>query len=97
MKNDQGGSRELVCEIFGKRIFMDKKEALKLLERYTDALKAKAEAEDGLSRIDSAYKIDESAFDVPFVKILTPALLLPSWSICLRKRRPGRILMPCGW
>ena len=53
---------------------MDKKEALKLLERYTNALKAKAEAEDGLGRIDSAFKVDASAFDVPFVKNLTPIL-----------------------
>lgn len=57
-----------------KGFLMDKKEALKLLERYTDALKAKAEAEDGLSKIDSAYKLDESSFDVPFVKFLTPFL-----------------------
>ena len=53
-------------------LFMDKKESLKLLERYTNALKAKAEAEEGLSKIDSVYKIDASAYDVPFVKILTP-------------------------
>ena len=53
---------------------MDKKEALRLLERYTNALKAKAEAEDGLSRIDSSYKVDASGFDVPFKKILIPFL-----------------------
>ena len=53
---------------------MDKKESLKLLERYTDALKAKAAAEESLSKVDSAFKLDASASNVPFVKFLMPFL-----------------------
>ena len=31
---------------------MDKKESLKILDKYTHALKAKAEAEEGLGKVD---------------------------------------------
>ncbi len=51
---------------------MNKKETLRLLDKYTDALKFKAEAEDNLSKVDREFKVDTSSFDVPYTKILTP-------------------------
>ena len=51
---------------------MNKKETLRLLDKYTDALKFKAEAEDNLSKVDREFKTDPSSFDVPYTKILAP-------------------------
>ena len=51
---------------------MDKKESLKILDKYTHALKAKAEAEEGLGKVDSAFRINPSDYIVPFGKILAP-------------------------
>ena len=51
---------------------MNKKETLRLLDKYTDALKFKAEAEDNLSKVDREFKVDTSSFDVPYTKILAP-------------------------
>ena len=53
---------------------MDKKESLKLLDKYINALKTKAEAQENIRKVDSVFKVDPSGFDVPFVKILTPFL-----------------------
>ena len=49
---------------------MDKKESLKLLDKYINALKTKAEAQENIRKVDSVFKVDPSGFDVPFVKIL---------------------------
>ena len=51
---------------------MDKKESLKILDKYTHALKAKAEAEEGLGKVDSDFRINSSDYIVPFGKILAP-------------------------
>ena len=53
---------------------MDKKESLKLLDRYINALKTKAEAQENIKKAESVYKVDPSAFEVPFVKMLAPFL-----------------------
>ena len=51
---------------------MNKKETLRLLDKYTDAFKARAEAEDKLSKVDQEFKIDASMFAVPYTKFLVP-------------------------
>ena len=51
---------------------MNKKETLRLLDKYTDAFKARAEAEDKLSKVDQEFKIDASMFAVPYTKCLVP-------------------------
>lgn len=53
---------------------MNKTDSLKLLDKYTDALKSKAEAEDKISKIDSEFRIKQSDFGVPFSKIF-PTIL----------------------
>ena len=53
---------------------MNRKDSLKLLEKYTDAIKAKDDAEISLRKLDSEYKVNPSDFGVPFVKIF-PSLL----------------------
>ncbi|MBR4556745.1 MAG: DUF4299 family protein [Clostridiales bacterium] len=53
---------------------MDKKESLKLLDRYTDALNLKAEAEDRIDKVEAKYRVNTEAFNVPFAKVFFPFL-----------------------
>ena len=53
---------------------MDKKESLKLLDRYTDALNLKAEAEDRIDKVEAKYRVNTEAFNVPFAKFFFPFL-----------------------
>ena len=53
---------------------MNKKEAMLLLDKYTNALKAKAEAEENMSKAEKEFKVDPSDYELPFTKILMPFL-----------------------
>ena len=53
---------------------MNKKESMLLLDKYTNALKAKAEAEENMNKAEKEFKVDPSDYELPFTKILMPFL-----------------------
>lgn len=60
---------------------MNRTESLDILNKYIDALKEKADAEERLSRKDSKYKgymVDTKVQDCPFSKVLIPFLIIPA-------------------